>query len=125
MTTKIRIPGWEGFCVEGDVIWTPAGQEVHKHQIDHFWWLVSLLTGGERYSDPLFVDYVWWRLETAAQRDYQSPVPVTTLGARMITTNETSAFASMTDSANSESDAPTSTAIDVPPGPLDTVGDTV
>ena len=38
------LPGWEGYRIlPSGVIITPKGDEVHKNQVDLFWWLVQLV----------------------------------------------------------------------------------
>jgi hypothetical protein len=63
--TRIHLPGWHGFVVIGDRIWTPAGEDVHRNQVEQFWYVVSLATAGKHLSDPSYVEALYSRLRAA------------------------------------------------------------
>lgn len=38
-----QLPGWEGFKIENDRIWTPANQYVTQSEVEHTRWLIQML----------------------------------------------------------------------------------
>jgi hypothetical protein len=61
-----HLPQWPKFRIQGDIIVTPNGQDVHKNQVELFWWLVQLKTSGLHFSDPMYVEFIHSRISNCA-----------------------------------------------------------